>query len=1153
MMPEKDTRWLSRGSERWDPQHIREKLRSMPVQKKKECKEKQIKGPMVVKPNLAGSSASLGSMERLNVAAGERRSPSPHSDSPFKQQVVNGRPGSPSSPRISRRRNTSPVNSRPSSPTTLIRRTPSPHSEGNQIIADEIFKKRVEKALHARLYLLHQIGPKCFLIGGDSPDHKYKVVVGPQTCSCNKGQFCVHVLFVMLRMFQVQENDPRLLCKTLRNYEVEDLVQRYLDRRKGKLKKPNVNRKESGQLENLELTGSTDSLDSRSSCSSEHNGHEETCPICLLEMIEGESLVICQDGCHNRLHHHCVMIWAENCSKENESLSCPLCRIKWTVPVSSDDTTTTTSPESLNARQISPTQMLTATDTVNSNVPALYKAQYTTWTKVIGEDLVSGLFSREWSLREVSLHQISHHIRNVLQAGASDTVGPHADDQELREVTEIGLDIVAVMCEDPVYKVYVSSLKMLRCIISNETCFTENKKNLLQQHLKPVLEAILLKCADSNRRTSQLSVSAIVELCKGQEGELAIGRLIQNPENGMIAIWCVDYFLSTMLVDGTGWQWWLGRLNTINELFNKFPSEFTVSAQNESLSEDHIMTILKFVFKVVGHTHMIVSKLARRIFTIVTRSVVHDMKIINKVVDLMAELEPQDRGRLDNRLRKILDDYEKVYEKASYIAHIECNSTADGVTENSEINRVCESVSSQCSCGSVDDGRNCRKTTQNAQIKQSKSRTNTKSSEKSQIPLLNIKKKRSSSREKRGCASPQGACASSSSQKDKETCPCNRTSVTGDFSDMSLSPSSPCEKPVTFTTEITTPSHSPESIKYQDKPVKFGNCKEKVELEEAEAIVAAMETSLGQSTLPVVPGLTLSKENQDIVIHLRNEDIANKDQYIEGKHWSRGELIGTGAFSSCYKACDMQTGTIMAVKQVSFIRNTVTEQDKVVDTLVEEISLLSKLDHPNIVRLLGATKHNGHFNMFTEWMPGGSIASILSSFGAFREAVCIGYLKQIFRGLGYLHQKYIIHRDLKGANLLVDSTGQHLRLADFGTAAQMASHLTGAGEFTGQLTGTIAFMAPEVLQGETYGRACDIWSAGCCMIEMITSKPPWDAADISNHLKLIFKIASANGPPPVPDVLSPAARDLVLRCLDSNPKERPHAVDLLLHAVFTRM
>lgn len=176
--------------------------------------------------------------------------------------------------------------------------------------------------------------------------------------------------------------------------------------------------------------------------------------------------------------------------------------------------------------------------------------------------------------------------------------------------------------------------------------------------------------------------------------------------------------------------------------------------------------------------------------------------------------------------------------------------------------------------------------------------------------------------------------------------------------------------------------------------------------------------------------------------------------------------------------------------------------------------------------------------------------------------------------------------------MLVDSTGHHMRLADFGTAARLATQQTIAGEFQGNLRGTVAFMAPEVsairnrtmtcqwtccmwqvLRGETYGRSCDIWSVGCAIIEMATASPPWDSTDVTNHLALIFKvpwnlygceckrtsmfcciqIASANGPPPIPDVLSPGLRDLALRCLEVQPADRPTAFDLLKHAIFTRL
>lgn len=134
------------------------------------------------------------------------------------------------------------------------------------------------------------------------------------------------------------------------------------------------------------------------------------------------------------------------------------------------------------------------------------------------------------------------------------------------------------------------------------------------------------------------------------------------------------------------------------------------------------------------------------------------------------------------------------------------------------------------------------------------------------------------------------------------------------------------------------------------------------------------------------------------------------------------------------------------------------------------------------------------------------MTKLLETYGAFEEGVIIKYTKQVLLGLAYLHDNQVLHRDLKGANLLVDSTGDRVRIGDFGTSARLTSRQTGAGEFQGQLFGTIAFMAPEVLRGESYGRSCDIWSVGCVVIEMLTTKPPWGASGLSNHLALIFKV-----------------------------------------------
>ena len=90
----------------------------------------------------------------------------------------------------------------------------------------------------------------------------------------------------------------------------------------------------------------------------------------------------------------------------------------------------------------------------------------------------------------------------------------------------------------------------------------------------------------------------------------------------------------------------------------------------------------------------------------------------------------------------------------------------------------------------------------------------------------------------------------------------------------------------------------------------------------------------------------------------------------------------------------------------------------------------------------------------------------------------------------------------------MDNTGHTLKISDFGSAACLSSNLraTIPGEFKGQVTGTLAFMAPEVLRGEDYGRSCDIWSFGCCLIEMATTKPPWGASQVSNYYALTYKV-----------------------------------------------
>ena len=202
--------------------------------------------------------------------------------------------------------------------------------------------------------------------------------------------------------------------------------------------------------------------------------------------------------------------------------------------------------------------------------------------------------------------------------------------------------------------------------------------------------------------------------------------------------------------------------------------------------------------------------------------------------------------------------------------------------------------------------------------------------------------------------------------------------------------------------------------------------------------------------------------------------------------------------------------------------------------------------------------------IFLEYVPGGSIASLLAKFGAFSEQVVRVYTRQILAGLAYLHARGIVHRDVKGANILVD-TGSGVKLADFGASKRIEGLATmgaagggagasgasgggapGAGGACNSIRGTPYWMAPEVIKGAGHGRAADVWSVGCTVVEMLSGRPPWSDA-YAAPMAAMFHIASSKDPPPLPEGLSAQARDFLMRCFQRAPRERATAEELLRH------
>ena len=262
--------------------------------------------------------------------------------------------------------------------------------------------------------------------------------------------------------------------------------------------------------------------------------------------------------------------------------------------------------------------------------------------------------------------------------------------------------------------------------------------------------------------------------------------------------------------------------------------------------------------------------------------------------------------------------------------------------------------------------------------------------------------------------------------------------------------------------------------------------------------------------------------------------------------WALGEMIGAGAYGRVFLALNQETGELMAVKQLRLDQRA-CEDPRLLEALENELDVLRSLNNKHIVRYIGLATEPELLSVFLEYVPGGSISSLLRKFGVFSPKLVRKYTTDILKGLKYLHERRIVHRDIKGGNILVDISGS-CKVADFGASSRLAD----LSQESPSIEGTPYWMAPEVIRQEGHGRKVDIWSLGCTVIEMFTGLPPWHEFD--SHASAMFHIASSDEPPPLDDPrIPPVARDFILRCMRRDPAERPTAISLLTHPFITGM
>nr|QYW07103.1 cyclin-dependent kinase like 4 [Dimocarpus longan] len=218
------------------------------------------------------------------------------------------------------------------------------------------------------------------------------------------------------------------------------------------------------------------------------------------------------------------------------------------------------------------------------------------------------------------------------------------------------------------------------------------------------------------------------------------------------------------------------------------------------------------------------------------------------------------------------------------------------------------------------------------------------------------------------------------------------------------------------------------------------------------------------------------------------------------------DKVGQGTYSNVYKARDRDTGKIVALKKVKFD----TSEPESVKFMAREIIILQKLDHPNVVKLEGLATSRMQYSLYLvfDFMQSDLSRIITRPEGRLTEPQVKCYMHQLLSGLQHCHDRGILHRDIKGSNLLIDKNGM-LKIADFGLANYFSPNQKDP--LTSRVV-TLWYRAPELLLGTTsYGVGIDLWSAGCLLAEMLASRPIMPGRTEVEQLHRIFKLC---GSPP---------------------------------------
>lgn len=268
--------------------------------------------------------------------------------------------------------------------------------------------------------------------------------------------------------------------------------------------------------------------------------------------------------------------------------------------------------------------------------------------------------------------------------------------------------------------------------------------------------------------------------------------------------------------------------------------------------------------------------------------------------------------------------------------------------------------------------------------------------------------------------------------------------------------------------------------------------------------------------------------------------VMNEGESIDFSCFTIMEEIGSGSFGIVYKVTKINDGKIFAMKSLS---KASLQKQKQLKYAISECKIMKQLNHPFIVPLYYAFQTPKYLYLILELCPNGDLLELLEKKGILEETVARFYLAEVILALEYLHEADIIYRDLKPANVLIDSEF-HAKLADFGLAKEKVNKVNPAMT----MAGSPAYLPPEIVAKKGATSASDIYGLGPLLYELLTAKTPYYSEDIDMLFQNI-KTAKLS----FPEYVSQPAKDLICQVMNKDPTKRPQISQIKRHPFFRKM